>query len=102
MDLLLLEKMEQLLRDNVHFSQKVALLSMQLTQLKAGQLHRKCPVALLDKFDGSLAQFPTFFGQCQLCMNLWAEDFSTDRDKMGFLISLLIRSAVHWATPLLT
>lgn len=53
---LLLEKMEQLLGDNVHFSQKVALLSMQLGQLQAGQLHRKCPVVLLDKFDGSLAQ----------------------------------------------
>uniref|UniRef100_A0A8C5RMT3 DUF4939 domain-containing protein n=1 Tax=Laticauda laticaudata TaxID=8630 RepID=A0A8C5RMT3_LATLA len=62
----------------------------------------KCLVVVPDKFDGSLAQFQEFFGQCQLYMSLWPEDFSTDRDKVGFLISLLSGSAARWATPLLT
>uniref|UniRef100_A0A8C5SAC4 DUF4939 domain-containing protein n=1 Tax=Laticauda laticaudata TaxID=8630 RepID=A0A8C5SAC4_LATLA len=47
---------------------------------------RKCTVAVPDKFDGSLRP----------------EDFSTDQDKVGFLISLLSGSAACWATPLLT
>uniref|UniRef100_A0A8C5SF74 DUF4939 domain-containing protein n=1 Tax=Laticauda laticaudata TaxID=8630 RepID=A0A8C5SF74_LATLA len=71
-------------------------------QMQAVRPHRKCPVAVPDKFDGSLVQFPAFFGQCQLYMSLRHEDFPTDQDKVGFLISLLSGSAAHWAIPLLT
>uniref|UniRef100_A0A8C6XB29 DUF4939 domain-containing protein n=1 Tax=Naja naja TaxID=35670 RepID=A0A8C6XB29_NAJNA len=83
-------------------SQQVALLTAQVAQMQGVRPCHKCPVAVLDKFDGSLAQFPAFFGQCQLYMSLRPEDFSTDRDKVGVLISLLSGSAAHWAMPLLT
>lgn len=80
----------------------MAPLSAQLAHLQVAQPRRKCPVAVPDKFDGSLAQFPVFFGQCQLYMILRPKDFPTDWDKVGFLISLLMGSAARWATPLLT
>uniref|UniRef100_A0A8C5RFZ0 DUF4939 domain-containing protein n=1 Tax=Laticauda laticaudata TaxID=8630 RepID=A0A8C5RFZ0_LATLA len=86
--------------DNAQLSQQVALLVAQVAQMQAVRPRRKCPVAMPDKFDGSLAQ--SFLGQCQLYMILRPEDFSTDRDKVGFFISLLSGSAAHWATPLLT
>uniref|UniRef100_A0A8C5SPF9 DUF4939 domain-containing protein n=1 Tax=Laticauda laticaudata TaxID=8630 RepID=A0A8C5SPF9_LATLA len=66
------------------------------------QPHRKCPMAALDKFDGSLAQFPAFFGQCQFYINLRPEDFPTDWDKVEFLISFLSGSEACWVMPLLT
>ncbi|KAG8125440.1 hypothetical protein E2320_020567 [Naja naja] len=77
--------MEQLHVDNAHLSQQVALHSVQLTQLQAAWPHCKCPVALLDMLDGSVTQFPAFLG---------------GRQKVGFLISLLTKSAACWATPL--
>uniref|UniRef100_A0A8C6VG71 DUF4939 domain-containing protein n=1 Tax=Naja naja TaxID=35670 RepID=A0A8C6VG71_NAJNA len=94
--------MDQLRADNAQVSQQVALLTAQVAQMQAARPCRKCPVAVPDKFDGSLAQFPAFLGQCQLYMSLWPEDFPTDRDKVGVLISLLSGSAACWATPLLT
>uniref|UniRef100_A0A8C6XSL1 DUF4939 domain-containing protein n=1 Tax=Naja naja TaxID=35670 RepID=A0A8C6XSL1_NAJNA len=68
-----------------------------VAQMQGARPHRKCPVAVPDKFDGSLVQFPAFFGQCQLYMSLRPEDFPTDWDKVGFLISLLSGSAACWA-----
>uniref|UniRef100_A0A8C6YJY3 DUF4939 domain-containing protein n=1 Tax=Naja naja TaxID=35670 RepID=A0A8C6YJY3_NAJNA len=94
--------MDQLRADNAQLSQQVVLLTAQVAQMQAAQPGRKCPVAVPDKFDDSLAQFPAFFGQCQLYMSRRPEDFPTDRDKVGFLISLLSGSAARWATPLLT
>uniref|UniRef100_A0A8C6X1B1 DUF4939 domain-containing protein n=1 Tax=Naja naja TaxID=35670 RepID=A0A8C6X1B1_NAJNA len=94
--------MDQLRADNAQLSQQVALLTAQVAQMQAACPHHKCPVAVPDKFDGSLAQFPAFFGQCHLYMSLWPVDFPTDQDKVGFLISLLSGSAARWATPLLT
>uniref|UniRef100_A0A2D4F1Y8 DUF4939 domain-containing protein n=2 Tax=Micrurus corallinus TaxID=54390 RepID=A0A2D4F1Y8_MICCO len=64
--------------------------------------HRKCLVAVPNKFDGSLGQFPAFFGLCQLYMSLQPEDFSTDWDKVGFLISLLSDSVARWVMSPLT
>uniref|UniRef100_A0A8C7DZ23 DUF4939 domain-containing protein n=1 Tax=Naja naja TaxID=35670 RepID=A0A8C7DZ23_NAJNA len=94
--------MDQLRAEIAQLSQQVALLTAQVAQMQAVRPRRKCPVAVPDKFDGSLAQFPAYFGQCQLYMSLQPEDFSTDRDKVGFLINLLSGSAARWATPLLT
>uniref|UniRef100_A0A8C7DSI4 DUF4939 domain-containing protein n=1 Tax=Naja naja TaxID=35670 RepID=A0A8C7DSI4_NAJNA len=88
--------------DIAQLSQEVDLLTAQVAQMQAVRPRRKCPVVVPDKFDGSLAQFPAFFGQWQLYMSLQPEDFSTDRDKVGFLISLLSGSAARCATPLLT
>uniref|UniRef100_A0A8C6Y6B5 DUF4939 domain-containing protein n=1 Tax=Naja naja TaxID=35670 RepID=A0A8C6Y6B5_NAJNA len=93
---------QKLRADNAQLSQQVALLTAQAAQMQAVWLCRKCLVVVPDKFDGSLAQFPAFLGQCQLYMSLRPEDFPTDRDKVGFLISLLSGSAAHWAMPLLT
>ncbi|ETE60414.1 Retrotransposon-derived protein PEG10, partial [Ophiophagus hannah] len=63
--------------------------------------HGKCPVAVPDKFTSKQAMFPAVLGQCQLFISLRAEDFPTDWDKVGFVISLLSGSAARWATPLL-
>ncbi|ETE60708.1 Retrotransposon-derived protein PEG10, partial [Ophiophagus hannah] len=70
--------MDQLRADNAQLSQQVALLTAQVAQMQAARPCRKCPVAVPDKFDGPLAQFPAFFGQCQLYMSLWPEDFPTE------------------------
>uniref|UniRef100_A0A8C6YA83 DUF4939 domain-containing protein n=1 Tax=Naja naja TaxID=35670 RepID=A0A8C6YA83_NAJNA len=94
--------MDQLRADNAQLSQQVALLTAQVAQMRAVRPCRKCPVAVPDKFDGSLAHFPAFFGQCQLYMSLRPEDFPTDRDKVGFLISLLSDYAARWAMPIHT
>lgn len=59
-------------------------------------------VVVPDNFDGTLTQSPAFFGQYQMYMSLWPEDFPMDRDKVGFLISVLMASAAHWLTPFLT
>uniref|UniRef100_A0A8C6Y0F7 DUF4939 domain-containing protein n=1 Tax=Naja naja TaxID=35670 RepID=A0A8C6Y0F7_NAJNA len=99
---LFLKIMDQLRAENAQLSQQMALLTAQVAQMQAAWPCHKCPVAVPDKFDGSLAQFPAFWGQCQLYMSLRPEDFPSDRDKVGFLISLLSGSAAHWATPLLT
>uniref|UniRef100_A0A8C6XER4 DUF4939 domain-containing protein n=1 Tax=Naja naja TaxID=35670 RepID=A0A8C6XER4_NAJNA len=88
--------------DNAQLSQQVALLTTQVAQIQAVWPRLKCLVAVLDKFDGSLSQFPAFFGQCQLYISLQPQDFPTDWDKVGFLISLLSSSAASWVTPLLT
>uniref|UniRef100_A0A8C7E1F5 DUF4939 domain-containing protein n=1 Tax=Naja naja TaxID=35670 RepID=A0A8C7E1F5_NAJNA len=94
--------MDQLKADNAHLCQQVALLTAEVAQMQAARPLHKCPVAVPDKFDGSLAQFPASFGQCQLYMSLQPEDFPTDQDKMGVLISLLSGSAARWVMPLLT
>uniref|UniRef100_A0A8C6XXB2 DUF4939 domain-containing protein n=1 Tax=Naja naja TaxID=35670 RepID=A0A8C6XXB2_NAJNA len=94
--------MDQLRADNAELSQQVALLTAQVAQMQAVWPHRRCPEAVLDKFDGSLTHFPAFWGQCQLYMSLRPKDFPTDQDKVGFLISLLSGSAARWAMPLLT
>ncbi|XP_032079532.1 protein LDOC1-like [Thamnophis elegans] len=97
--------MEQLRAENAQLTQQAAVLGAQVAQL---QIHtvpslaqRKCPVAVPDKLDGNQVMFPAFLGQCQLFISLRAEDFPTDRDKVGFMISLVSSSAAHWATPLL-
>ncbi|XP_070800861.1 protein LDOC1-like [Pituophis catenifer annectens] len=96
--------MEQLCAENAQLTQQVALLAAQVVQLQAHTApppRRKCPVPVPDKFDGNQAMFPAFLGQCQLFISLKAEDFLTDRDKVGFMISLLSGAAAHWAMPLL-
>uniref|UniRef100_A0A670XNM3 DUF4939 domain-containing protein n=1 Tax=Pseudonaja textilis TaxID=8673 RepID=A0A670XNM3_PSETE len=94
----------QLHVENTQLTQQVALLAAQVAQLQAHAAppsQRKCLVAVPDKFDGNQAMFPAFLGQCQLFISLRAEDFPTDEDKVGFMISLLSGSAAHWAMPLL-
>ncbi|XP_034265475.1 protein LDOC1-like [Pantherophis guttatus] len=96
--------MKQLRAENVQLQQQLALLAAQMAQLQAHAApppHRKCPVAVPDKFDGNQAMFPAFLGQCHFFISLRAEDFPTDWDKVGFMISLLSGSAARWATPLL-
>uniref|UniRef100_A0A2D4PX05 CCHC-type domain-containing protein n=1 Tax=Micrurus surinamensis TaxID=129470 RepID=A0A2D4PX05_MICSU len=101
--------MEQIQAENVFLQQQVATLAGQLQQLQATlaapqpapPIRRTCPVAVPDKFDGTMAMFPAFFGQCQLFLALRQEDFPQDRDKVGFVISLLSDNAARWATPLL-
>uniref|UniRef100_A0A8C6YCB1 DUF4939 domain-containing protein n=1 Tax=Naja naja TaxID=35670 RepID=A0A8C6YCB1_NAJNA len=87
---------DQLRAGNDQLAQQVAVLTVQVAQMQAVRPCCKCPVAVPDKFDGLLAQFPAFFGQYQVYMSLWTEDFPTDWDKMVFLISLLSGSAVRW------
>ncbi|XP_029142298.1 protein LDOC1-like [Protobothrops mucrosquamatus] len=94
--------MDQLYAENDQLKQQVALLTAQMAQMQAARPRHRSPVTVPEKFDGSQARFPSFFGQCQLCMSLWPEDFPTDRDKVGFVISLLTGTAARWATPLLT
>uniref|UniRef100_A0A8C6X2C0 DUF4939 domain-containing protein n=1 Tax=Naja naja TaxID=35670 RepID=A0A8C6X2C0_NAJNA len=91
--------MDQLRAENAQLSQQVALLTAQAAQMQAAWPHRKCPVAVPDKFDASLAHFQHFWA---LYMSLRPEDFPTDWDKVGFLISLLSGSAARWVMPLLT
>ncbi|XP_070800875.1 protein LDOC1-like [Pituophis catenifer annectens] len=96
--------MEELRAENAELKQQVALLAAQVAQLQAHAAPpspRKCLVAVPDKFDGNQAMFPAFLGQWQLFISLRAEDFPTDRDKVGFMISLLSGSAARWAMPLL-
>ncbi|XP_058044421.1 protein LDOC1-like [Ahaetulla prasina] len=84
--------------------QQVALLSAQMAQLQAPASpppRRRGHIAVPDKFDGTQAMFPAFMGQCQLFMSLKREDFPTDQDKVGFVLSLLSGSAARWATPLM-
>uniref|UniRef100_A0A8C6XLI2 DUF4939 domain-containing protein n=1 Tax=Naja naja TaxID=35670 RepID=A0A8C6XLI2_NAJNA len=91
--------MDQIRADNDQLTQQLALLTVQVAQMQAVQPRCKCPVVVPDKFDGSLAQFPAFFGQCQLYLFIRL-DFPTDLDKVGFLISLLSGSAACWVMPL--
>ncbi|XP_070800839.1 protein LDOC1-like [Pituophis catenifer annectens] len=96
--------MEQLRTENAQLQQQVALLAAQMAQLQATATPRPCRkghVAMPDKFDGTQAMFPAFMGQRQLFISLRTEDFPTDRDKVGFVLSLLSSSAARWATPLL-
>ncbi|XP_070800770.1 protein LDOC1-like [Pituophis catenifer annectens] len=96
--------MEELCAMNARLQQQVTLLSAQMAQLQAPASpppHRRCHVAVPDKFDGTQAMFPAFMGQCQIFISLRAEDFPTDQDKVGFLLSLLSGSAARWAMPLL-
>uniref|UniRef100_A0A670JXT1 ribonuclease H n=1 Tax=Podarcis muralis TaxID=64176 RepID=A0A670JXT1_PODMU len=61
----------------------------------------KYPVALPEKFDGTLASFPMFFAQAKLYIQGRARNFPDDRTKVHFLISLLKDQAAKWALPLL-
>ncbi|XP_034265471.1 protein LDOC1-like [Pantherophis guttatus] len=95
--------MKQLHAKNAQLQQQVALLVAQMAQLQvrvSPPPRRKGHVAMSDKFDGTQAMFPVFMGQCQLFISLRMEYFSTDRDKVGFVLSLLSGSAVRWTTPL--
>uniref|UniRef100_A0A670J9K2 DUF4939 domain-containing protein n=1 Tax=Podarcis muralis TaxID=64176 RepID=A0A670J9K2_PODMU len=61
----------------------------------------KYPVALPEKFDGTLASFPMFFAQAKLYIQGRARNFPDDCTKVHFLISLLKDQAAKWALPLL-
>uniref|UniRef100_A0A670I8L0 DUF4939 domain-containing protein n=1 Tax=Podarcis muralis TaxID=64176 RepID=A0A670I8L0_PODMU len=61
----------------------------------------KYPVALPEKFDGSPASFPMFLAQTKLYIQGRARNFTDDRTKVHFLISLLKDRAAKWALPLL-
>ncbi|XP_039199999.1 protein LDOC1-like [Crotalus tigris] len=99
--------MEQLHAENAQLAQQLALLSAQVAQLSAQVMaappppRRKCQVARPDEFDGNPDMFPVFMGQCHLYISVKADDFPTDRDKVGFMISLLSGSAACCGTPLL-
>ncbi|ETE59080.1 Ty3b-i, partial [Ophiophagus hannah] len=76
--------MDQLRVDNSQLSQQVALLTAQVAQMQAVRPCHKCLVAVPVKFDGSLAHFPAFFGQCQLYMSLRTlDDASVDPAQPG-------------------
>lgn len=100
--------MEQLRAENAQLAQQLALLSAQVAQLSAHvpaappPPRRKCQVGRPDKFDGNPDMFPVFMGQCRLYISVKADDFPTDRDKVGFIISMLSGPAARWGTPLLT
>uniref|UniRef100_A0A8C6XGU2 DUF4939 domain-containing protein n=1 Tax=Naja naja TaxID=35670 RepID=A0A8C6XGU2_NAJNA len=100
------QQQQQLQAGNNNLQQQVVQLTAQLALLNASQApppppHRKCPVAVPDKFSGQPEMFPAFMGQCQLFMAMRPEDFPDDRARVGFVISFLSGSAARWATPLL-
>uniref|UniRef100_A0A8C6XU88 ribonuclease H n=1 Tax=Naja naja TaxID=35670 RepID=A0A8C6XU88_NAJNA len=100
------ERRISLQAENQGLQQQVVQLAAQLASLNAPAAppprpHRKCPVAVPDKFSGQPEMFPAFMGQCQLFMAMRPEDFPDDRTRVGFVISLLSGSAARWAMPLL-
>lgn len=61
----------------------------------------RCPVNPPDRFGGNVDEFPAFLAQCELYMELRDRDFTTDKTKVCFILSLLKGQAAKWATPLL-
>uniref|UniRef100_A0A8C6XE84 CCHC-type domain-containing protein n=1 Tax=Naja naja TaxID=35670 RepID=A0A8C6XE84_NAJNA len=97
---------DKLQAENNDLQQQVGQLTAQLALLNAPAAlppppHRKCPVAVPDKFSGQPEMFLAFMGQCQVFMAMRPEDFPDDRAQVGFVISLLSGSAAQWAMPLL-
>lgn len=104
------------LQDQVHhLTQLVALLQQQQQQTQATAAAAanaaaataaafpspKCPISPPEKFSGKVEEFPAFLAQCKLFIELRDRDFTSDKAKVSFIISLLKGQAAKWATPLL-
>ncbi|KAL8178921.1 UNVERIFIED_CONTAM: hypothetical protein K2H54_057682 [Gekko kuhli] len=82
----------------------VSTLQQQMTALHATVTapSAKCPVSPPEKVGGNVKEFSAFLAQHQLYMELHARNFTSDKVKVCFLISLLKGLAAKWAAALLT